>query len=953
MKRILSLFVVVTMLASVCMPAFAKKGISDEMGAAKAFIKIIDELPDSEDDYGEQYVYMTDINNDSIDEMIILYTDHTQMNMFYCDIYSYTSGGSYDCINFREVLYFFSGNFLTEKVVMFRDGNSLILRTTGEPNTLSAADFRLAKTVDYMKITINDDGSFKTISESYNDTDGEDNYWGEIKYIKESSPAEKKAMQSKYEKGSSELLYEFCNGGTELRVANAAQSKQSARKKLSDAVKILQNEQYKIFDDKSKSLSDKDKLKIQNLIHRIEIKDEPTNIASMNEEAIIDMTSNYTLRRDYDTKYVDSLWMGGGGNNFYKVADVEGHIYNNTGVSIDLAGHRCTNMHCGADYDADYLSQLYGPPENIKKTIAKVKNHEYFVSTSNEGDAYQFPIIKNIYSLDAATCLVVYECTVFDAMGNPYDHTKLYKNLDSVRKDECYQTDQFDSYAIIGVRKQGNDNSYYMIEQGGKGLITAEQAKKYIKVSTAATNITPDYKKAKGFKTADEFIQYLRTLLEGSNPNDSAKAEIVKFMEYAIERIGSCKLKAKSGKVSVDAAVIESVIAKCKKLKDSFEDLANDNDITLNKDIDLCIRIDADGAKLSKGVTVVFDESVTEWTAIADKIKIVLDSDSHAVIAASDAINAMLSGGVCSVKIERDKNKYTITYLDSHGKQVATCPSKLTFALSSDSEYNVVYYERDGKKENWSGQYNSADSAIEFMTAFSGVYYVEENDTDITDIADLSDEEQQAIRFMVSRGYFTLADSKFNPYGLLSRNDFTKALVSIFYELDYEAKTTFADVAADDAYYTYIASSQNAEIIKGFEDNTFRGTNNTTKEEVVSIAARTIAEQKDYTYPQNADDYIAFADSADITYWEGQKGEIALAVREGLIARGGTFAPKADITRVEAALILYRLFNILYEVTGAGADAGSLPIIPVAAGSGVVVAAGAAAWWFIKRRKVI
>ena len=949
MKRILSLLLSTVLAFSSIVSAFA----SPELHAATKFSQILDNLQSMGDSAGVEGVYFKDINHDGTEEMFVIYRGTNSFLNF--NVYCATPSGTSVYTIYKDIVWSYSGGFIFETATVFADGKSAVVKLETDSSELSMGEIKPPAYVTYHKLTVNKDYNLVSAGDFYYSTQAQ--YWDGSRCPEEevgvATDAEKKAFAAKYEKGKGEVLYSMGRNDGEYYRDFYTMSYEEAKKYLKGGKPKASKPDYSAFDDKSKSLSDKDKLKIQNLIHRIEIKDEPTNIASMNEEAIIDMTSNYTLQRDYDTKYVDSLWMGGGGNNFYKVADVEGHIYNNTGVSIDLAGHRCTNMHCGADYDADYLAQLYGPPENIKKTITKVKNHEYFVSTSNEGDAYQFPIIKNIYSLDAATCLVVYECTVFDAMGNPYDHTKLYKNLDSVRKDECYQTDQFDSYAIIGVRKQGNDNSYYMIEQGGKGLITAEQAKKYIKVSTAATNITPDYKKAKGFKTADEFIQYLRTLLEGSNPNDSAKAEIVKFMEYAIERIGSCKLKAKSGKVSVDAAVIESVIAKCKKLKDSFEDLANDNDITLNKDIDLCIRIDVDGAKLSKGVTVVFDESVTEWTAIADKIKIVLDSDSHAVIAASDAINAMLSGGVCSVKLERDKNKYTITYLDSHGKQVATCPSKLTFALSSDSEYNVVYYERDGKKENWSGQYNSADGTIEFMTAFSGVYYVEENDMDITDIADLSDEEQRAIRFMVSRGYFTLADSKFNPYGLLSRNDFTKALVSIFYELDYEAKTTFCDVAADDAYYTYIASSQNAEIVKGFEDNTFRGTNNTTKEEVVSIAARTIAEQKDYTYPQNADDYIAFADSADITYWEGQKGEIALAVREGLIARGGTLAPKADITRVEAALILYRLFNILYEVTGAGADAGSLPIIPVAAGSGVVVAAGAAAWWFIKRRKVI
>lgn len=957
MKRILSLFVVLAMLTTMCTPAFAKKSVSAHLQAAETFVNIIDELPDLEDGYGDQYVYMIDINDDSLDEMIVLYTDKTQMSTFYCDIYSYTSDKSYDRIKFREVCYFFSGNYLTEKVEMFKNGNSLILKTTGNPNTLSAADFVLAETVDYLKITINDDGSFKTINESYNDTDGEEHFNGEIKYIKESPASEKKALQSKYEKGKSELLYEFYNGATQLRVADRAQQRGAARKNLVNTIKSLQEEQYAEFDDAFGKLSDKDKLKIQNMLNGFNVGDEPVKIDNMNEQQLIELME-YALLRNQNIKPLERYWMGGGGWDMYAPDDFEKLIYDYTGINIDVTGHRCSDDFCIADYNSEKIQAIGEADSEYRKMIKKIDNHEYAVLGRSEFIYYRIPVIKNIYMLDSSTALVIYESCKISPEDDIYNSKQLLTSWDEIEGHDYGRydlEDSFTTYAIVGIRKQGKDNSYYMIEQGGKNLISAEQAKKYIKVSTDDTNITPDYKKVRTFKRADEFISYLRTLIDGKTPNDSAKAEIVKYMEYAIEKISDCVIKAKSGKVTVDVGTVESVIAQAKKLKNDFEDIINETDFDLNKDIDLCIKADADGAKLSKGITVVFDKSLSEWTGIIDKVKIVLDGANHSVSADSRAIDDMIEADVCSVRIKCDNNKYTIVFIDENGKEVKNCPAKLTFALESDNEYNVVYYERNGKKENWSGQYNSADSTLEFMTSISGVYYVEENDLEITDISDLPDEQQRAIRFMVSRGYFTLTDSKFNPYGLLSRNDFTKALVSIFYELDYEAKSTFADVSEDDSYYSYIASSQSAEIVKGFEDNTFRGTQNTTKEEVVSIASRTIAEQKGYTYPENTDEYIVFADSDDITYWDGQKGEIALAVREGLIEKGGNFAPKADITRVEAALILYRLFNILYGVTPAGAEDGSFPIIPVAAGGAAVLACGGAGAFFLikKRRKLI
>ena len=97
----------------------------------------------------------------------------------------------------------------------------------------------------------------------------------------------------------------------------------------------------------------------------------------------------------------------------------------------------------------------------------------------------------------------------------------------------------------------------------------------------------------------------------------------------------------------------------------------------------------------------------------------------------------------------------------------------------------------------------------------------------------------------------------------------------------------------------------------GFEDNTFRGGQNTIREEVISISARTLAGKKGYSYPENTDDYVQFADNEKIAGWENQFGEIALSVREGLIEKGGVLAPKANVTRLDASVILYRLFKFV------------------------------------------
>ena len=79
-----------------------------------------------------------------------------------------------------------------------------------------------------------------------------------------------------------------------------------------------------------------------------------------------------------------------------------------------------------------------------------------------------------------------------------------------------------------------------------------------------------------------------------------------------------------------------------------------------------------------------------------------------------------------------------------------------------------------------------------------------------------------------------------------------------------------------------------------------------------------------------------------------------MAIREGLIDRGGELNPGEEVTREQAAVILYRLFLLLYEVpkvelelppTTGGVGGG----VAVAVGTVVVVAGGAAV--VLKKKK--
>src|SRR5690606_1714630 len=112
-------------------------------------------------------------------------------------------------------------------------------------------------------------------------------------------------------------------------------------------------------------------------------------------------------------------------------------------------------------------------------------------------------------------------------------------------------------------------------------------------------------------------------------------------------------------------------------------------------------------------------------------------------------------------------------------------------------------------------------------------------------------------------------------------------------------------------YYLYISSGQQREIVKGFRDGTFGGEQNVTIAQMLSLAGRTLADEKGLSYPDNIDELLQFIDIHSVD--AGMKPEIALAIQYGLFSQGGLLEPNRPITNIEAVEILYKLTRLLYD----------------------------------------
>ncbi len=80
-------------------------------------------------------------------------------------------------------------------------------------------------------------------------------------------------------------------------------------------------------------------------------------------------------------------------------------------------------------------------------------------------------------------------------------------------------------------------------------------------------------------------------------------------------------------------------------------------------------------------------------------------------------------------------------------------------------------------------------------------------------------------------------DGTFAPDRKVKRSELCK-MVNNIWKLTEEDSTSFADVTENDWYFSHVKIAKKAGYIKGFEDGTFRGENNVTREQVCAIIVR-------------------------------------------------------------------------------------------------------------------
>lgn len=164
---------------------------------------------------------------------------------------------------------------------------------------------------------------------------------------------------------------------------------------------------------------------------------------------------------------------------------------------------------------------------------------------------------------------------------------------------------------------------------------------------------------------------------------------------------------------------------------------------------------------------------------------------------------------------------------------------------------------------------------------------------------------QPEISSVVGDQVMSLTQGNFNPEGKMSRVEFVKALLKVLGNDDLEVKTKvkFSDVAKSSDIYAPIARSQQLGLVYGYPNGTFQPNKAVLRDEAQSVISHITIDM-----PVDSNVVSRYADAAKVPAWA--KDVYAKTLSYGIYVNHpneNELRPTEDLTRAEAAVLLYRL----------------------------------------------
>ena len=160
-----------------------------------------------------------------------------------------------------------------------------------------------------------------------------------------------------------------------------------------------------------------------------------------------------------------------------------------------------------------------------------------------------------------------------------------------------------------------------------------------------------------------------------------------------------------------------------------------------------------------------------------------------------------------------------------------------------------------------------------------------------------------AVQYFYDNHYVSGANGYFHPNDPITREGIASIINNMLNESPVVPKTSFKDMQGRWSQRA-IDSLVDKQIMKGYNDNTFRPTQNITREEFAVIAYNYLS-YKGITVQDTA---VPYGDESSIAPW-ARKAVDTLAAAGYMKGTNNRFQPKQEVTRGEAVNVLYRILT--------------------------------------------
>lgn len=306
---------------------------------------------------------------------------------------------------------------------------------------------------------------------------------------------------------------------------------------------------------------------------------------------------------------------------------------------------------------------------------------------------------------------------------------------------------------------------------------------------------------------------------------------------------------------------------------------------------------------------------------LKNELKNILDTQRvFKEVTVLNEINKASSPSAIVTVIDNNSGLFDKSVTDLDGNSKISLAGKILDArekgtiLTKMSEVKSYIPSEDGKTPGGSTTPSKGSSSSgsgtsgSKMTVVPGGNITDEKDK-LMSFADINEAKwaREAIESLVAKNVIKgYEDGDFKPNANITREEFVKIVVGAFGVEVTDGESVFDDVSNDSWAKDYITAAKNAKIINGISENIFGLGRNITREDMAVMLVNA------YEAKIRAinDGMHAFADDAQIADYA--KSAVAKLYGAGVISgyEDGTFLPKNNATRAEAAQMVYKILKI-------------------------------------------